>query len=85
MCGGKPTETVHVTPLVDCDLCALHKFEYFALISPYIKKGRAVVREPPPTSTEVRQWAQSRGMKVKPSGRIPQHIMEAYHAAHQRF
>lgn len=85
MCGSGETEVVHVTPMIDCDLCPLHKLEFYAAISPYITAGRPSVAQAPPTATQVRAWAAARGMKVKPSGRIPEHVMEAYHAAHQRF
>lgn len=85
MCGGQPASVVHITPMIDCDLCPVHKFEFYKLIEPYITSGHPAAAEPPPTATQVRDWARSRGLKVKPSGRIPVDIMEAYHAAHQRF
>lgn len=82
MCGEANTEVVRITPLVDCDLCALHKFEFLALISPYVRLGRVRQPQAPPTANAIRQWAKGRGYKVNLVGRIPVDIVEAYHDAH---
>ena len=35
-----------------------------------------------PTNAEIRAWAQDQGLKVSPSGKLPQKVVDAYAEAH---
>ncbi|MGP4027310.1 histone-like nucleoid-structuring protein Lsr2 [Actinomadura sp. 3N407] len=47
--------------------------------------GKKVAGRTPPNrgrSTEIRNWAKTRGIAVNDRGRIPQHVVRQYDAAH---
>ena len=86
--GSKADETVTfgidgVT--YEIDLSADHAEDLRAIFEAYVKAGRKVTgrsrraaRSEKLDTRAVRAWARSQGMEVSESGRIPQHVLDAY-------
>jgi len=47
-------------------------------------RGRHTKNTAPPSSKELRAWAQANGHHVSGRGRVPSTLMDAYRAAHNR-
>lgn len=74
------------------DTSATHAGEFREALQPYIDAARPVSRTlrrvPVPAGRSkaqtqaIREWANRNGHKVSDRGRIPQHVVEAFEAAH---
>lgn len=69
---------------VDIDLNKKNEKMLREALKPFFDQGRVHVKrvKPQHNAGDVRKWAGENGLKVSPSGRIPDKVVEAYVKAH---
>ncbi|MEY9211319.1 Lsr2 family protein [Thermobifida halotolerans] len=89
--GSRADETVEFGidgSVYQIDLSADHAEDLRSVFEAYVRAGRKVTdrsrrrtraRSERTDTRAVREWARSRGIQVSERGRIPQHVLDAYH------